>query len=535
MPVSILTQHQDNNRSGANLGETLLTPDVVAGPGFGRKGSYPIPDAIPGSGGAQVYAQPLYVPGVRINGRTFNVLYVATMHNHVYAFDADGGTTAPLWSSGQLAPPVRLPDARIGGGSAYHDIANEIGIISTPVISPGHNAIYVVTFSKSGSTYSHDLHALDLTTGRELFGGPRRIDAPPGGSDFRSEWENQRAALTLANDTIYVPFASYNDQGDYHGWVLGFSASTLQPLPRGFEVTPDGSQGGIWQAGQGLAVDNQGNLYAMTGNGSFRAGGGDLSDCVVKLGPDLLVRDWFSPFNTADLGARDLDLGSGGVLLLPGTNLLVGGGKEGKLYVLDRDHLGRFNPAGDTQIVQSFQATMPRSDHPELRTAPMSSGYHHIHGSPVYWDGPAEPAIYLWGEADYLRRFDFHAGTGRFDPTPADSSQNGPGLYGQPHNTPPASMPGAMLTLSANGDRAGTGIVWASHPYAGDANHAVVRGILRAYDASNLGRELWNSARDPGDVFAFAKFVPPTVASGNVYLATFSGEINVYSTSGHSV
>jgi hypothetical protein len=248
-----------------------------------------------------------------------------------------------------------------------------------------------------------------------------------------------------------------------------------------------------------------------------------LGDSFVKLRPDLTLADWFSPWNTQALNAADDDLGSGGALLIPSTNLLIGGGKEGKLYLLDRNRLGHFcstcgDPAGDTQIVQWWQASgVPNHGTPP---PPAPEHTHHIHGSPVFWNSPQRgPTIYVWAESDWLRAFKFN-GT-RFNTAPADISTM---------TTPARSMPGAMLSISANGNTAGTGILWASHPIHDNANQAVVDGMIRALDAANLQHELWNSEQNPtrDGLGKIAKFSPPTVVNGKVYVATFSHKLVVY-------
>jgi hypothetical protein len=234
-----------------------------------------------------------------------------------------------------------------------------------------------------------------------------------------------------------------------------------------------------------------------------------LGDSLVKLRPNLSLADWFSPYNNSALDAADADLGSAGVMLIPHCDRLVGGGKEGKFYVLNRNHLGHFKPKNDSQIVQSFYVKKN----------------HHIHGGPVFWAGPGGPYVYVWPENDYLKSYRLKAG--KFVTTPASVS----------HTTAPKSvpggsegMPGGFLSISANGNKTGTGIVWASHPYEANANQQTVAGILHAYDASDLRKELWNDkqnrARD--DVGKFAKFCPPTIANGKVYMASFSGYLHVY-------
>lgn len=282
--------------------------------------------------------------------------------------------------------------------------------------------------------------------------------------------------------------------------MIGYNAGTLAQVGA-YCVTPDGTMAGIWQSGQPPSIDASGNVFVMTGNGSFDSSR-NFGESIVKLTSDLSsVLDWFTPDNWNDLNAADADLGSSGVLLIPGTNDVIGGGKSGTFFLLDRSNLGH-TQSGNGQIVQSFQAT--------------AGG--HIHGSPVYWNGPNGPVMYVWGEADNLKGFSFSGST--FNPTPATQSTF----------TAPPGMPGGFLALSASGSTAGSGILWAALPYADDAENAAVSGVLRAFDASDLSRELWNSrmnaARD--DLGNFAKYVPPTVANGRVYLASFSNQLNVY-------
>ncbi|GHF72938.1 hypothetical protein GCM10010218_62670 [Streptomyces mashuensis] len=512
-PACVTTQHNDNLRTGANLLETALHPGSV-GPGtFGKL----FTRAVDG----HVYAQPLYVPADRLpGGHGRNVVYVATMHNSVYAFDADDpAAAAPLWHA-SLGPSAPLPDPDIGP-PGYRDIAVEVGILGTPVIDTGRQVLYAVAFTKDADGHHHTLHALDLATGRAALGGPVRIAATvPGTGEgsssgritFRSHRQIQRAALTLANGQVYVAFASYGDRRPYHGWVLGFDAGTLAPTGA-YVTTPGTGLGGIWQAGQGLAVDEQGYVYFLTGNGGFRPDGSELGDSVVKLRPDLTLADWFSPHDNAALDAQDADLGSAGPLLLPGTRLLVAGGKAGRFYLLDRDAMGHFRPDADSQIPQSFAVVEP------------DGHSHHIHGGPVHWDFPGGPWIYVWPENGALRAYRF-TGT-RFDPTPVSvSTTTDP--TGVPGGS--AGMPGGFLSVSAHGSDTASGLLWASHPYKDDANQAVVTGVLRVYAAADLTRELWNSTLDAArdDVGLFAKFTPPTVADGKVHLATFSGAMHTY-------
>ncbi|MHB8464929.1 MAG: hypothetical protein ACYDH6_19700 [Acidimicrobiales bacterium] len=503
MTTDVVTQHYDNSRTGANLTESHLTVHNVNTDRFGRTDVRPV--------WGSVYAQPLLLCGVTFRERQRNVVYIATMHNSVYALDADHPSRRALWGPVSLGPPIPLPDDNIGWGQGYRDIDTEIGIISTPVISRRHHAIYLVAATKDGDGYHHHLHALDLATGREKPGSPVRIEATVRDTTFESNRHNQRSALMLLNDIVYFAFASYGDQQPYHGWVFGYH---VNPLSRAavFCTTPGGSEGGIWMAGQGPATDGD-DVFVMTGNGA--GANPDLSCAFVKLASDSLgLQQWFAPTNRSALNGADLDLGSGGPLLLPDTNLIVGGGKDGRLFLLDRGNLG--NAADDTKAKQIFQATATGN-----QPGPAAEGDHHIHGAPVYWHGPMGRWIYVGGETDYLKAFAFDQTTKRFQPTTPVSISH---VY-----TPARSMPGAILSLSAQGSNAGTGILWASYPATipndDDGNQRIVQGTLHAFDATDLSRELWSSeqnfARD--DVGACAKFVPPVVANGRVILPSFCG------------
>jgi hypothetical protein len=789
--VPVLTQHNDNARTGANLQETVLNVSNVNKEKFGK--------LFERSVDGDIYGQPLYMPNVDVPGKGLrNLVYVATMHNTVYAFDADQkGNADPIWVQrlGGSVPTSLFCDG------ARRDIRNEIGVVSTPVISIRRSALYLVSFTLENGERRHYIHALDLVTGIEKFNGPKRIEA----EGFAGPIQNQRPGLLLANDTVYVGFGAYGDCGPFHGWVFGFNADTLETLPRIFNANPLTVAGsGIWQAGQAPAADAAGNVYVAVGNGTskdivpplqnpadkvtfteqamghptaidigarlliawtdpmqhlkiatwrpgsdkslvgvqtlddtsvdssalafgnnrvflawaspedrtanhiyvrsstdFKHWSGDKStipdastklsgpalafgngrlfvawtdsnknivvrssvdgihwydgdkvvlpgpsavapqlafiddglfvlwtdgnhfvnlaqsedgrsfsfvskkwsspaqaslikegpfwlawthspsggalglttgrtpadlaanetvyqgdfglsaptlvelsgaiyvlwtgsasgslniarvsdvpafgNSFVKLRPNLSIADWFTVWNTDILNTADVDLGSAGPMLLPGTDLVTGGGKEGKLYLLKRNNLSGFcppakcgNPNGDTQVFQWFQATTPPCFAKDCGPLTPVATFHHIHGSPVYWDGPGGPFIYIWGEADYLLRFKFE--NGRLTTTPVISEITTPGR----------SMPGAMLSLSANGNDRTTAIVWASHPSKGDASENTVRGTLHAMDASTL-KELWNSDQNSADALGYvSKFAAVTIANGKVFAATFS-------------
>ena len=514
--VNVLTQHNDVGRSGANLSETILTPSNVNAGGFGKLFS------VPADG--HIYAQILYVSGLTIGGGKHNVFFVATAHNSVYAYDADTGEN--YWQV-NLGPSVPSSDINTP------NMPVEIGIIATPVIDPAGQTLYCVAATKESGKYLYRLHALDLVTGEEKLGGPTLIQASVHGTGAANVngvitldpfKHNNRPGLLLLGGTIYTAFASHEDYDPYHGWILAYSASTLKQTAV-FNVTPNGSRGGIWQAGGGLTADASGNVYVMTGNGTTSApsGGDDYGEAFLKMslsGSTLSVKDWFIPNNYDAMNSADNDLGASGVLGIPNTNLIVGGGKEGKLYLLDTNNMGHYN-AGADPVLQEFQAVHSRG----------STG--HLHGGSVYWNGPTGPHIYLWGENDFVRAYPFYPAAGTA-PAYFGTTASSVGSDYSPALTSVYGMPGGMLSLSANG--AQNGIVWAATPYDGDSIHAVVNGIFRAYDATNLSKELWNSKQVPArdDLGLFAKYNPPTIANGKVYLPTFSHQVCVYGLLPHS-
>ncbi|HEY2978588.1 MAG TPA: IPT/TIG domain-containing protein, partial [Burkholderiaceae bacterium] len=370
--------------------------------------------------------------------------------------------------------------------------------------------MYLVARTKENTSYFHRLHALDITNGAEKFGGPVIINANVAGVSFDPRIHNQRPGLVLDHGTVYIAWAGHDDAGPYHGWVMAYQAATLQQTGA-FNVTPGGTQGGIWQSGQPPAVDSTGDLYLMTGNGAFTVPGGgqDVSQSFVKLRTaDLALLDWFAQCDVDVWNSANEDLNSSGVLFLPNTTRIIGGGKQGRFFLLDSQNLGkvqqyRQNDCTNPQIPQSFQAT--------------TAG--HIHGSPVYYVSPTRGAlIYVWAEADVMKAYAFNGSA--FATTPAMQSTV----------TAAPGMPGGFLSVSANGTQAGTGIVWATMPFNQDAVGNIVQGVLRAFDASNLGVELWNSRLNPirDDIGNFAKFVPLTIANGKVYAATFSNQLVVY-------
>lgn len=511
----VVTQHNDTSRTGQILTEMELNVANVNVGSFGKLFSRPVDD--------QIYTQPLYMPNVNVPGKgVHNVIYVATVNNSVYAFDAeDPNQTEPLWTVNFNDPaknirPVKNTEVGQNCGT-YNDFSGNIGIVGTPVIDPVAEKMFLVSRTREPKRFVQKLHAIDIKSGAELLGSPVEIQfSTPGkgdGSDgqgnipFNPQTQNQRAGLLLDRGIVYVAWASHCDTGPYHGLIAGYDSETLG-LKYTFNATPNGGEGGIWQAGEGLSVDQDGFIYTITGNGTFSAheGGTDYGEAFLKLkpgaGPQLEVADWFTPFNYEALNAVDNDLGASGAMLIPGTSYVLGGGKGGVLYVVDRNNMGHFNEKDDSQIIQSFDASSKR----------------HIHSSAVWWEGPTGKHAYIWAEYNRLSAFRFESD--RFV-TPATMNSS---MYA------PDGMPGGFLSISAWGQKPGTGILWASHPYSGDANQWTRPGILRAFDASDITKELWNSRIDEArdDAGNFAKFVPPTIVHGRVYLSTFSNRLAVY-------
>jgi len=519
--AAVLNQHNNRYNTGANLDEWQLNVNNVNSNRFGLLYTRPVDD--------QIYAQPLLVTNVSIPGQgTHNLIYVCTVNNSIYAFDADDATViAPYWQTnvtGSNAVPPSNTDMTGACGGNYKDFSGHIGIVGTPAIDADAGTIYFVARTKeNGSVFVQWLHALDISTGAERPNSPVIITGTyPGtgaGSSggiitFDPQKQNQRPALRLANGRVYIGWASHCDWGPYHGWLMAYDATTLQKVAT-YMTTPDGANGGIWMSGAAPAVDEEGNLYLAVGNGTVGTAS-DRSDPInrgesfLKLdGTNLTLQSWFTPFNWQILENGDIDLGSAGILLIPGTTRALSGGKEGRLYLVDRDNMGGLSGSttADTNVIQSFQVT--------ALTNPND-----IHGAPIWWDGPDGSYAYVWGEHDFLRQFQFNW---------AEEEFILPNIAQSPTQAPDG-MPGGILSISANGTNAGSAILWASHQYSGDANQQVRPGILRAYNAENVSEELWNTEQDHArdSVGNFAKFVPPTVANGKVYLATFSNRMNVY-------
>jgi uncharacterized protein (TIGR03437 family) len=489
--VSVLTYQYDTSRAGANLNESVLTKANVTLNQFGKVFSYPVD--------GNIYGQPLYLPNVSIPQKGIHdVVYVATEHDSVYAFDADnsaGANSTPLWQVSFINPAagvttVPYQDTNCG------QIAPELGITSTPVIDSQSGTIYVVAMTKevagSVTTYVHRLHALDVTSGAERPGSPVAIQASvPGSGDggttdvFQPKAYKQRAGLALWNGTVYTAWASHCDIGEYHGWLIAYDEKALSQTAV-YNNTPNGNQASFWAGGAAPAVDAAGNLYVVGGNGSFDSSGKGLDDgeSYLKLSTagSLALADFFTPFNYASLNQADLDVGSSGVALLPDAagssqhpHLMVGAGKEGRIYLIDRDNLGKVQTGSDSQIVQSLPGAIGA-----------------LFGNPAYYNN----AIYFCGVGNSLKAFPILAAKMATSPSSQSPTQFG--------------SPGCVPTISANG--ATEGIVWALDP----------AGMLHAYDASNLATELYNSNQNKtrDALGATIKYSVPAVVNGKVYAGT---------------
>jgi hypothetical protein len=498
------TSQHDNARTGANLKETILTPANVNPDNFGKIFSYRVD--------GDVYAQPLYLPHVAMPDKSVhNVVVVATEHDSVYAFDADGRRPAPLWHVDFLGAGVTTVPAR---DVACPLITPEIGITSTPVIDPASGTLYVLARTKESQgvlkddRYVQRLHALAITTGAEKFGGPVEIKGTAKGRgasssngliDFDPLHELPRAALLLAGGNVYLTWGSSCDVDPYHGWLMAYDARTLAQKAV-FNSSPDAEKSGIWMGDTGPAADQEGNVFVITGNGKFSAftpTGRDYGDSVLKLvlsNGSLSVQDFFTPFNQQELDANDFDLGSGGPILLPDQpgphrHLLIAGGKGGGIYVIDRDHLGKYHAGDDSHAVQVIRKTQG------------------IYSAPSYWN---QHVFFLWSD-DVLK--DFRLDHGQLSTAPVA------------RGTTRFTDPGATPTVSANGNF--DGIVWLLRSKGWSAPDRPA--VLYAIDAANVSRELYNSEQNAGRDRAglCLRFSIPMVAGGKVYVGA-KGELDVY-------
>ena len=495
----VLAWHNDNLRTGRNPSETALTLKNVNSATFGKLFVL--------STDGLVDAEPLYVPSLTVNGATHNVVYVASEHGSVYAFDADNGAT--LWQVTALGSGETSSDNRGCG-----QVTPEIGVTSTPVIdlsAGAHGTIYLVAMSKDSSgNYHQRLHALDITTGTEEFGGPVEVAAKyPGTGDnsvggfvvFDPKQYKERAALLLLNHIVYTSWASHCDDRPYTGWIISYNETTLAQKSV-LNVTPNGNEGAIWAAGAGLAADPSGNIYFLDANGTFDTTldkdgfpvSGDYGNAIMKLSTkkgQLAVADYFNMNNTVAESDKDEDLGSGGAMVIPNIKdsggaihqLVVGAGKDANIYLADRTNMGKFNPNNNSQLYQEV-------------TGGLSGG---VYSAPAY----TTDRIYYGAVGDHIKAFAFNS-SAKLNSTP--QSQTGTS-FGFPGATP-------SISGSAKADL----ILWATENTS--------PAVLHAYNASNLAVELYNSNQASGGRDQFGngnKFITPMIANGKVYVGTQTG------------
>jgi hypothetical protein len=528
--AGVFTYHNNLSRDGSNPSEYALTPSNVTTTTFGKLFSCTVDGAI--------YAQPLWVANLTIGGVRRNVVFVATQHDSLYAFDADVNTTpcTPLWHAnlidaahGGSSSETSVPSGGIGslvgqGAAAGGDIQPEVGVTGTPVIDPSTKTLYVVSKSVivSGPTFFQRLHAIDLTTGKEESGSPVTIAGTyPGTGDggttvtFSARQQNQRPGLVLANGTVYIAWASHEDKTPYYGWVIGYNAVTLA---QSFvlNISPNVGYGGIWMGGGAPSVDASNNLYLITGNATFdatstTAPNNDYGDSFLKLSSNLQVSSYFTPSDQANDNLNDVDFGSGGAAILvdqpssPVPRIVIGGGKDGFLYLLNRDAMGGL---GDANAWQQFNFGYP------------------IFATGAFWNN----TFYMAGVNGPLQAFSFNTSTGKFNTAIVSQS---PDTYGFPGSTPSVSSSGST-----------NGIVWALYnaTFCTDLSPSCGPTELHVYDATNLATELWKSTPGSGNTAGNAvKFTVPTVANGKVYVGSrgnntggvfgstsISGELDVY-------
>jgi len=512
--VSVLTQHNDNTRAGWNYNEKALNTSTVNVQHFGKVFTVSVD--------GDVYSQPLVVGNVSIGGGggSRNVVYVATVNNTVYAFDGDNGHV--YWQKSYTVSGMRPPratDMTGACGGNYNNFSSGIGIVGTPVIDSTTGTMYFVARSTNtaGSTYVQYLHAVSILDGNDVT-SPKAITASVSGNGdgsvggtvtFDPQKENQRQGLTLLNGIVYVTFSSHCDWGPYHGWILGYDAATLQQQIV-YNDTPDGYAGGLWQSGGGMSADANGSLYVVTGNGSV----GDSIDptnltnrgtSALKLTPSgsaLTVASYFTPTNYQSLNDGDLDYGTGGAFLIPNSAYYLTAGKDGNLYLLNKDAMGGFDPSSN-QVQQVVSL----------------GGGANMHCQPAYYKGSTQEFVYVWSENDALHAIPFVRGSNMLNTAGQLFGPAGPG-----------GQSGAVLSVSSDSSKDGTGILWASYASSGDAESFTVPGVLRAFDANDITKELWNNTQNLSRDGSgnYAKFSAPTIANGHVYLPTFSNRVVVY-------
>jgi hypothetical protein len=505
----VYTYRNDGTRTSLNGHEFLLTPSNVNTSSFGKIFSCAVDES--------VYAQPLWVANLAIGGGTHNVVIVATQNDSVYAFDADNGsgtTCTQYWKASLLtsaygagsgATPIPPVDTGETG-----DIPTEIGITSTPVIDPATNYLYLVSNTKEGGQYYQRLHRLNLVTGAETTGAPQVLAASVTGSGNGSSGnalpyialhQNQRPGLALVNGIVYMASGSHGDVSPWHGWILGYNASTLA-LVSAYCSTPNSNGGGIWMSGSAPVFDSSNNLYVISSNGTYD-GKTEFSDSFLKMSTTsgLALSDWFTPHDQANMGANNIDLGQGGAVTLmdtvsgPHPHLVIGGGKGGVLYLLNRDNMGHYNSSNNNAAVQTWS----------LGNMIASSG--------TFWQN----TFYIGAASSPLQAYVFNTTTGLF--TTAPSSQSNASV----------AFPGLTPVISAAGTS--NAIIWAVDSSKSGTNGASTGpAILYAFNPNNLANEFWDSSlagNNRDQAGNAVKFVVPTVANGKVYVGGL-GNLTVY-------
>ena len=528
--AGVYTYHNDLARDGVNAREFALTPSNVTASTFGKLFSCQVDGA--------VYAQPLWVANLTIGGARHNVIFIATAHDSLYAFDADASPCLQLWHAnlidtthGANAGEVTVPDGVTGFavGQGFADIAPEVGVIGTPVIDPATGTLFVVSKSMdAGATnFYQRLHAIDLTSGNEKTGSPVNITATyptaAGGTlTFSTRQENQRTGLALVNGVIYICWGSHEDASPWYGWVVGYSYNgSAFAQTAALNVAPNTAEAGIWLSGGAPSADNNGNLYITTGNGGWdltNTSGptNDYGDTFLQLSAGLTVSSWFTPTDQAANDMNDKDTGAGGAALVlnltagPVRHLVVGGGKDGNIYLLNGDAMGHF---GDSNALQMF---------------PVGTGtFHGIFATAAFWNN----TLYLAAVGNPMMAFAFDPAGSLFNTTATSQS---PTAYGFAGSSPSVSAAAAS----------GAALLWGIETtnYCTHQSRGCGPAVLHAYDASNLATELWNSGQAAADAAGNAvKFTVPTVANGKVYVGTrgnnagdvfgstsVSGEVDVY-------
>jgi hypothetical protein len=581
--TAVLTRSYDNGRTGANMSETVFTPAIVARKGLKKIKSLTIDDD------PRIEAQPLYVPNLTIkkDGKRHNVIFVASMGNHVCAFDADAPQGTDLIWKTSLGAPYEPPATQVDGHRSTPVDSWGInigwGILSTPVIDLDANKMYAVNWMVVNGNPALFLHQIGLADGKEI-GKAKPITGAILGPDGQPKVDargkplrlgtdqKQRAALLLVplrgqHKTLFLATTGGENPGDPHGWMIAFDVDTFTEAAA-WAATQQGFGGGMWMGSQGPSSDEAGNVYAMTGNGGFDIkdavmtnfnGTTDFAEAFVKLKYEqiaaskgsLTLADWFIAFldtkrsNVNNYDYRDQDLGASAPVLPPKTDLLIGAGKDGLLYVLDRNHLGQkvadLSVLKTTPLFVTFDGvglpvSGPGIDFPIGEPGDNPNKTHHLHGSPAYWSGSNGPMIFDWGENESLRAWRINTATGAVTFVGKGAEVASADLAAAP--TGFGGMTGGMLALSSNGTNPSTGIVWSTAPLAGNANSGVVPGIARAYDATVLDstpidpqtprlKLLWDSTRS-NVAFHFSKFCVPVVADGRLLVPTYDGRIDVY-------